>query len=114
MFNPLYNIFTLTAILAGIETVAMTALTAYSKNVSQTYYLILGVLIYAIGRPFFILKSLDFEGIGTVNFMWNLITAISMIVIGHYYFGDNMNHLHLWSLILGLGAMVLLYFADKQ
>lgn len=111
------NIISLTAMLAGSETVAMTALTEYAKSKDATYkylLLILSVAIYGGFIPYMVLKSLDYEGIGTVNFMWNIITTVSMIIIGYYVFGDKVNHLHVISLMLGVASIILLYIANQQ
>ena len=77
------NIVILTALLAVTETIALTSLTKYTKN-NKSIYLIIGMLIYGIVIPTVIVKSLNFEGIGTVNFIWNIITTVSMIVVGYY------------------------------
>lgn len=102
----------LTGLLAGSETIAMTTITKYSK-LAAPHYMIVAMLIYGLVLPFTILKTLSLAGIGTVNFMWNIITTVSMIVIGHYYFGDRMTHLHLISLLLGVGSMIILFMAEK-
>ena len=101
----------LTTILAGSETVAMTALTTYTKT-SNSLYMAVGALIYGLVIPFTMAKSVTFAGIGTVNFLWNIITTVSMIVIGYFWFGDKMTHLHIISLLLGLGSLTVLYLAE--
>ena len=107
------NIFLLTAFLAGTETLALTSLTKYSKN-NKSIYLVIGMLIYGIVIPTVIVKSLNFEGIGTVNFIWNIITTISMIIIGYQMFNEKINRLHVISLFLGIAALISLYFANKK
>ena len=107
------SILLYTGLLAGVETISMTALTQYVKSKNK-WYLLLGMFIYALIIPFLVIISLNFEGIGTVNFLWNIITTVSMIVIGYYVFGDSVNHLHLISLLLGISAIVVLMMADKK
>jgi multidrug transporter EmrE-like cation transporter len=60
-----------------------------------------------------IISSLNFSGIGIVNFLWNIITTVCMIIIGYYLFNEKVNHLHLISLLLGIASIILLYFAEK-
>ncbi len=103
----------LTGILAGTETIAMTALTEYSKN-SNMKHLLLGVFIYGFAIPYLILKSLNFKGIGTVNCMWNIITTVAMVAIGSYMFNDNVNRLHLVSLVFGVASIICLYCEDPS
>ena len=100
-------------LIASIESVGMTTLTYYSKSF-QIHNLILGILIYGLCIPFLVVKSLSYAGIGTVNLLWNIISTVSMIVIGYYFFNEKVNHLHLFSLFFGVAAIVLLYFAQLQ
>ena len=107
------SILLYTSLLAGFETISMTVLTQYAKD-QNILYLFLGVFIYGLIIPYLIIISLKFDGIGTVNFLWNIITTVSMIVIGYYIFGDTVNHLHLISLFLGVSSIIVLFFADKK
>lgn len=102
----------LTGLLAGSETIAMTSITKYSKN-GNKLFMLLAFIIYGFIIPFSVLKTLTFAGIGTVNFMWNIITTVSMIIIGHFYFGDKMSNLHLISLMLGIASITILYIAER-
>ena len=106
------QLFVYTIGLALSETLAMTALTKYSKSY-KIYYLLTGIALYGIVIPYMILSSLHFSGIGTVNFLWNIITTVCMIIIGYYLFNEKVNHLHLISLLLGVASIILLYFAEK-
>lgn len=105
-------LLSLTGLLAGSETIAMTSITKFSKN-KNFLYMLLALLIYGIIIPFIVLKTLTFAGIGTVNFIWNIITTVSMIIIGHFYFGDRMSNLHLISLLLGIASITILYIAER-
>ena len=109
----MYQLFVYTMGLALSETFAMTALTKYSKSYN-IYYLIAGVALYGIVIPYMIIYSLHFSGIGTVNFLWNIITTVFMILIGYYLFNEKINHLHHISLLLGIASIIILYFADKN
>ena len=109
----MYQLFVYTMGLALSETFAMTALTKYSKSYN-TYYLMAGIALYGIVIPYMIISSLHFSGIGTVNFLWNIITTVCMIIIGYYLFNEKINHLHLISLLLGVASIIILYFADNN
>ena len=101
-----------TTLLAGSEIIAMTVLTSCAKNYNL-YYLIIGVLIYGAVIPYLVIKATKFDGIGTVNFLWNIITTVSMIIIGYYIFGDKVSHLHYISFFLGIASIIVLYMASK-
>ena len=95
-----------------MDTKTLELLTKYYKS-DKIYYLIAGIALYGIVIPYMIISSLNFSGIGTVNFLWNIITTVCMIIIGYYLFNEKVNHLHLISLLLGIASIILLYFAEK-
>lgn len=99
--------------LALSESLAMTAITKYYKS-DKIYYLIAGIALYGIVIPYMIISSLNFSGIGTVNFLWNIISTVCMIIIGYYLFNEKVSHLHLISLLLGIASIILLYIAEKE
>lgn len=107
------QLFAYTLALALSETAAMTALTKYSKSHNNNY-LIAGIVLYGIVIPYMIIISLNFNGIGTLNLLWNILTTVSMIIIGYYIFNENINHLHLLSLLFGIASIVILYLADGR
>lgn len=109
----MYQLVAYTMGLALSETIAMTSLTKYSKSYNP-YYLIAGSVIYGIVIPYLLLSSLNLAGIGTVNLLWNIITTVSMIIIGYYIFNEKVNHLHIISLLLGVGSVIILYFAENK
>jgi len=115
-FSKMNNILQLVVfalVIAGFESVAMTYITQYSKTFN-VLHIVIGCLIYGLLIPFFLVKGLAFSGIGTANLMWNIVSTVVMIMIGYYLFGEKVNHLHLLSLMFGIGAIVLLYFAEKN
>lgn len=95
-----------------IETAGLTLITSYSK----THFLptMVGAMsIYGLAVPMFIYKTLNYAGIGTVNFMWNIMTTVSMIIIGTIVFGEKIDRLHMMSMVLGIASISLLYFAER-
>ncbi len=106
-------LLSLASLLAGTETIAMTAITKYSRN-KNIIYMAVAILLYGLVIPLSVYYSLSYSSIGTVNFTWNIITTVSMIVIGKLLFNDNVTHLHLISLLMGISSMVILYIAEME
>lgn len=105
----------LVILLMTFEAVAMTLLTAYVRDRDRRRWkLILGVVLYGLMIPLFLLYGLRYTGIAVLNLLWNICTTIVMIAIGYYLFHEHLNHLHLISLFLALAAGVTLYLADKK
>ncbi len=109
----LKNVFTLTLLLAGFEIIAMTLLQKEQIE-SKRYYLIIAMILYGLIIPIIMLKTLNYNGIGTVNLMWNILTTVSMVLIGYYYFNEKINHLHVLSLMFGIASILMLYIASNS
>jgi multidrug transporter EmrE-like cation transporter len=110
----LQNVLALTFLLAGSEIVAMTSLQQYVKKNFDLKYLLVGIVIYGVIIPYMIVKTLNYDGIGTVNLMWNIITTVAMIIIGYYLFNEKITNLHIISLMLGIASIVLLHMAGDD
>jgi len=106
-------LLSMSGLLAGTETIAMTAITKYSRN-KNIWYMAIAILLYGIVIPFSVYHSLSYSSIGTINFMWNIITTVSMIIIGKLLFDDTVTHLHLISLLMGIASMAILYIAEMD
>jgi multidrug transporter EmrE-like cation transporter len=71
--------------------------------------LVLASLIYAVGVVPLLSAALQYEGIGIVNFFWNILSTISMFTIGIFIFKEKISHLQCIGVILcllGLGLVV--------
>ena len=109
LFTLLAFIFTITF----FEAIGQTLITKNSINPNKIYYII-GSLIYGIFIPFMLSKSLEYEGIATINLLWNIMAIITMTMIGYFIFKETVNHLHLISILLLICSIVLLYFANSK
>ncbi len=99
------------ALLAGVENAAL-----YSLQHSQKYqesrkkYFLLAVLIYALAVPVLLYRALELEGVGLVNFIWNIFSTLSGFAIGYYFFAENINYLQKIGVgvsLLGIGLLLL-------
>jgi hypothetical protein len=105
------GLVSMAALLAGTEIVAMTSITQYYRH-KNTAFIVIAVIIYGLIVPFLTYSSLFYSAIGTVNLMWNLMTTVSMIVIGRFMFNDTLTRLHIISLLMGLASMSILFVAE--
>lgn len=66
--------------------------------------------IFAFGVVPLLSIALEYEGIGMVNFFWNMMSTILMFIIGILLFKEKVAHLQIVGVILslfGLGLVVL-------
>jgi len=111
MKENILNIILFIVVLVTIESTALTCITYYSKN-KNMYLLAIGCFIYGIIVPCLILKSLEFEGISTINFIWNLFSTVIMIAIGYLLFNEKLNYIKILSFLSGILSIFLLYMSE--
>jgi multidrug transporter EmrE-like cation transporter len=93
------------------ESIGMTLLTYYSKN-KNIYLLILSCLIFGGVVPYLILKSLEYDNISTVNYIWNILSTVIMIAVGYILFEEKLNYIKILSFATGILSIFLLYLAE--
>ena len=69
-------------------------------------------LIFGLGVVPLLSMSLKYEGIGIVNFVWNVLSTISMFVIGIYFFNEKVENLQLIGIIITLIGLALVLISS--
>lgn len=101
------------ALLSGIEAVALTLLRM--ENIHTILYRgVAAAAIYALAVVPLLLKTLQYEGIGMVNFLWNVFSTVLMFAIGVYVFGEKIASLQLIGVVLSLAGLGLILIADTS
>jgi multidrug transporter EmrE-like cation transporter len=99
----------LDGLLTLIESVTLTLL-----RIGGTWQTVAASAIYALGVVPLLTKTLEYEGIGMVNFVWNLFSTILMFVIGMYSFAEKITGLKTIGVILSLAGLGLIIMSDEQ
>lgn len=92
-----------------IEAVSLTLLRIEDKN-SVVFRLIIASSIYAFAVVPLLFKTLEYQGIGMVNFLWNILSTILMFGIGIFIFKEKVESLQVIGLLisfLGIGLILL-------
>ena len=76
-------------------------------------YIIICCIIYGIFIPYFIYQLLESQGIGIVNFLWNIFSTISGLLIGVYLFKEKVQNIQWIGVLLGILAFFLIIFGRK-
>lgn len=71
-------------------------------------------LIYGLFVVPLLSKALKYEGIGMVNFFWNILSTILMFTIGVLFFKERIAHLQVVGVILGLLGLGLVIISDER
>lgn len=93
------------SVLSSVEAFALTLL-----RMGGTQKIIAASLVYGLAVVPLLVKTLEYEGIGMVNFLWNIFSTILMFSIGMYVFKEKIHYLQVIGILVSfIGiAMVLL------
>jgi len=97
-------------VLISFENTALYAIKKFSIRPLNYNWLILSSLIYGLIVPPLLYKMLAYEGIGMVNFFWNIFSTLSGFTIGILIFRESVTHIQLIGItlsLLGVGLVVL-------
>lgn len=87
-----------------METLCKYYTIAPSRNI---LVLVMACAVYAF-QPYIFSKSLKYDGMGTVNVVWNVISTCLIIIIGVFLFGEKLNSFQWSGVVLSILALVLL------
>ena len=77
------------------------------------YFLDISMILYSI-QPFIIWNSLSYQSLSVMNIMWNIISSISIAILGLVYFNERLAHRELLGVILGFACIYLFSFTNKN
>jgi multidrug transporter EmrE-like cation transporter len=95
--------FGLTIITSFIEAFGL-----YNIRMGGLHHTALASLIYGLGVVPMLSKTMAYEGIGLVNFFWNVLSTLFGFVIGIYVFNEKIRYLQVIGVILSLLGLVLI------
>ena len=96
-------------IISLIEAVGLTILRAGWK-----WSIPLTSLNYAVIIVPLLAYSLNYQGIGMINFLWNVFSTIIMFVIGIYIFREKISYMQLIGVIISLLGLGIIFMAPDS
>jgi len=81
---------------------------------SNYVYLKYGCIIYGLVIPYLLLKTLKYDDIGMVNFMWNVFSTISGFLIGYYLFGEKITKTQIIGVIISFVGLYFIIVNDNS
>jgi multidrug transporter EmrE-like cation transporter len=94
-------------LLTSIEAVALTLL-----RMGGTWNLFTASFIFAFAVVPLLSKALEYEGIGMVNFVWNVFSTLVMFMIGMYVFSEKITALKTIGIVIALLGIGIIMLAD--
>lgn len=95
------------ALLTVIEAIGLTLL-----RIGGFWKTVCASLIFAVGVVPLLAKTLQYDGIGMINFVWNVFSTVLMFAIGIYIFSEKITRLKSIGILLSLAGLALIMLAD--
>ena len=70
-------------------------------------------LIFALGVVPLLTQALKYDGIGIVNFIWNILSTLAGFGIGMYFFGEKIYGMQQIGILLSLAGLALIQMSPK-
>lgn len=100
--------------LISFENVALYSIKKFTVNPLNYNWLILSCLIYGLTIPPLLYKMLAYEGIGMINFFWNIFSTLSGFMIGILLFSEVVTNLQWIGIILSMLGIGLVTLSDYK
>jgi multidrug transporter EmrE-like cation transporter len=105
--KDLFELSLLMILLTSIEAVALTLL-----RVGGLWNIATASAIFAVAVVPLLAKALTYEGIGMVNFVWNVFSTLIMFFIGVYIFSEKITALKTIGICIALLGIGIIIVAD--
>lgn len=79
-----------------------------SKAKHGMLFLAIGILSYSI-VCLLLKKCYDFDGMGMTNFVWSVLSIVSMLTVGHIMFGEQLKLIDVIGIILSIAGLYLIF-----
>ena len=79
-------------------------------RIGGSWNIIYAAIIFAVAVVPLLSKALEWQGIGMVNFIWNVFSTVFMFLIGYFYFSEKLTYLKLVGIscaFFGIGILLL-------
>lgn len=106
MFSiPGYAKFILALVICDMISSSMIK-TYHLSNYTEHWRFLTAILVYT-AVPVFLLLSLKYEGVGNMNFYWNVLSTVVVFLIAIYYFGEKVNNSQFIGIVMALFGVFL-------
>ena len=108
MFNVIPLAFA--SLMAFIDTVVLSLFKGYSLGLIKWRAVVpLGLLLYSL-HPYIFLKSLEFESMTVMNLLFDVLSDISVTIMGIFYFKEGLTNIKKIGIVFAFIGIVLLSY----
>jgi multidrug transporter EmrE-like cation transporter len=89
------------------------ALFGIKRAKTEDKWIYISMAIYGLAVPLLLYRAVQYEGIGIVNFFWNVFSTIMGFIIGIYLFSEKVNNIQWLGVIVSIVGMALILLSEK-
>jgi len=98
------------SVMALIDAIVLSWLKSYSiGTITWNAILPIGMLVYSL-QPLLFLKSLQYETMTVMNILWDIISDVSVTLVGLFYFKEKLSIVKQLGLTFAFIAIILLSY----
>lgn len=105
--NPSFFYFFLIALIVLFESLAQYHIKK-SKINRSLLLLFIAIMSYSV-VCLLLRKCYDFNGVGITNFVWSIVSIISMLTIGYVFFDEDITKYDLIGMFLSVSGLYLIF-----
>jgi drug/metabolite transporter (DMT)-like permease len=112
----MFNIATLFfgAVLAFGDSVILSLLRSFNLGWIQWKSIVpISMVLYSL-QPVIFLKSLKYESLTVMNLLWDVMSDVSVTIIGLFYFGEKLTIYKKIGVFLSMISVILLTYEDNE
>jgi len=96
------------ALLTLLDVIAFPIVKSVSLGLSSSW-MIVPIFLYSM-NPMILLKSLQTEGLVIVNFVWNMLSSITILFVGKYIFKEVISPTKMLGVVCSLMSIFLMTY----
>ncbi len=105
--NPSMFYFFLIALIVLFESIAQYHIKK-SKVSRNVLFFLVALMSYSI-VCLLLGKCYDFNGLGITNFVWSIASIVTMILIGHIFFNEEITQYDIIGMLLSVSGLYLIF-----
>jgi drug/metabolite transporter (DMT)-like permease len=112
MFNK--NSLLFGGAMATGDSIVLSTLRAYSLGyIKSKFAVVLAMIFYSL-QPLIFLKSLAYESLTVMNLMWDVMSDVSVTIIGLFYFKEKISIYKKIGVLFSVISIMLLTYEDGE
>ena len=99
--------------MAGIDIAAFSIIKKISEKALVPGFALLAMGLYTL-QPLILLQAMPYESVAVMNILWNLISSVSVALVGIFFLGETIGAYKKIGIAIGIVSLFLCTFEDGE